>query len=55
MKSAVNTLYRLLWQRDCDPDAYKRELALGGLFTRHWDDPELEELRGKVHTLHDQT
>jgi hypothetical protein len=22
MKSAVNNLYRLLWQRDCDPMAY---------------------------------
>jgi hypothetical protein len=29
MKSAVNTLYRLLWQRDCDPEAYNENLALG--------------------------
>jgi hypothetical protein len=42
MKSAVNTLYRLLWQRDCDPAAYNEKLALGRRFTVHWDDPELE-------------
>jgi hypothetical protein len=42
MKSAVNALYRLLWQRDCDPDAYKEKLALGRRFTLHWDDPELK-------------
>src|SRR6202140_318767 len=43
MKSAVNTLYRLLWQRDCDPDAYNEKLRLGQRFTLHWDDPELKE------------
>ena len=42
MKSAVNTLYRLLWQRECDPNAYKEKLALGRRFTLHWDDPELK-------------
>jgi hypothetical protein len=43
MKSAVNTLYRLLWLRDCDPGAYKEKLALGQRFTLHWDVPELKE------------
>ena len=43
MKSAVNTLYRLFWQRESDPDAYNEKLALGRRFTLHWDDPELEE------------
>jgi len=42
MKSAVNTLYLLLWQRDYDPDAYSEKLALGRRFTLHWDDPELK-------------
>jgi hypothetical protein len=42
MKSAVDTLYRLLWQRDCDHDAYNEKLALGRRFTLHWDDPELK-------------
>ena len=41
MKSAVNTLYRLLWQRDYDHDAYNEKLALGRRFALHWDDPEL--------------
>jgi hypothetical protein len=42
MKSAVNALYRLLWQRDCDPAAYNENLALGRRYTLHWDDPELK-------------
>ena len=42
MKSAVNTLYRLLWQRDCDSMAYNENLALGRRYTLHWDDPELK-------------
>lgn len=42
MKSAVNTLYRLLWLRDSDPAAYNEKLALGRRFTLHWDDPELK-------------
>ncbi len=41
MKAAVNTLYRLLWQRDYDPVAYNENLALGRRYTMHWDDPEL--------------
>ena len=43
MKSAVNTLYRLLWQRDCDPMAYNENLALGRRYTMRWDDPELKK------------
>ena len=43
MKSAVNTLYRLLWQRDRDPMAYQENLALGRRYTSHWDDPELKK------------
>ena len=43
MKSAVSNLYRLLWLRDCDPDAYNEKLALGRRFTLHLDDPELKE------------
>ena len=45
MKSAVDTLYRLLWQRENDSAAYLRNLALGERYTMHWDDPEL-----KTHT-----
>lgn len=35
MKSAVDRLYRLLWQRDCDPLAYNDNLALGRRYTLH--------------------
>ena len=42
MKSAVDTLYRLLWQRECDPVAYNENLALGRRYTQHWDDPALK-------------
>ena len=43
MKSAVDTLYRLLWQRENDPKAYLEKLALGERYTLRWDDPELKE------------
>ena len=43
MKSAVNTLYRLLWQRENDPAAYLENLAFGQRNTIHWDDPELKK------------
>ena len=33
LKSAVNTIYRLLWLRDADPVAYNEKLALGRRFT----------------------
>lgn len=41
MKSAVNMLYTLLWQRDCDPAAYAENMKQGQRYTLHWDDPEL--------------
>jgi hypothetical protein len=47
MKSAVNTLYRLLWLRDSDPVTYNEKLALGRRFTLDWDDPELKEPKRK--------
>ena len=43
MKSAVDALYRLLWQRDYDPVAYNEALAFGRRHTIHWDDPELKK------------
>jgi hypothetical protein len=43
MKSTVNTLYRLLWQRKNDPAAYLENLAFGQRNTIHWDDPELKK------------
>lgn len=42
MKSAVDSLYRLLWQRDYDPRDYQESLAHGRRFTTQWDGPELK-------------
>jgi hypothetical protein len=47
MKSAVDTLYRLLWQRDYDPAAYNESLAFGRRQTIHWDAPELKKPKRK--------
>ena len=47
MKSAVNTLYRLLWQRENDSKHYLENLALGERYTACWDDPEIKEPRGR--------
>jgi hypothetical protein len=41
MKAAVNAMYRLLWQRDHDPEAYMKSLTLGERYTLRWDDPEI--------------
>jgi len=43
MKSAVDTLYRLLWQRDYDPAAYREALAFGRRNTLQWNDPDLQK------------
>jgi hypothetical protein len=45
MKNSVDALYRLLWQREYDPEKYQRNLAFGLRYARDWDDPEL---RGPV-------
>ena len=45
MKSAVDAMYRLLWQREYDLVAYNEALAFGRRNTIHWDDPELTKPR----------
>jgi hypothetical protein len=45
MKSAVNTLYSLLWQRENDSTTYLKNMALGERYTVLWDDPEIKEPR----------
>src|ERR1700758_5011562 len=42
MKAAVNAMYRLLWQRDHDPEAYLKSIAFGERHTQKWGDPEIE-------------
>jgi hypothetical protein len=41
MKAAVDSMYRLLWQRQFDPEKYARNIAFGMRYVRHWDEPEL--------------
>jgi len=45
MKSAVDTLYRLLWLRENNSAVYLEILAFGERNTINWDDPELEKPR----------
>ncbi|MGA7831494.1 MAG: hypothetical protein WCA21_11075 [Terracidiphilus sp.] len=47
MKSAVDTVYRLLWQRENDSEHYLKNMALGERYTARWDDPEIKEPRGR--------
>jgi hypothetical protein len=41
MNAAVDTLYRLLWQREYEPEKYRRNIAFGLRYARNWDEPEL--------------
>jgi hypothetical protein len=41
MKAAVDTMYRLLWQRAFDPEKYQRNIAFGLRYTTKWGDPDL--------------
>jgi hypothetical protein len=45
MKSAVDTLYRLLWQQEDDPAASLETLVFGERHTIKCDDPEPEKPR----------
>ena len=40
MKSAVNAVYKMLWNRDNDSEAYRKSIEHGVCFTSRWDDPE---------------
>jgi len=40
MKSAVNAVYKLLWNRSHDLEAYHKSIEYGVRFTSRWDDPE---------------
>ncbi len=41
MKSAVNKVYSLLWERANDSSAYLKSVELGLRYTQRWDDPEV--------------
>jgi hypothetical protein len=40
MMAAVNAMYRLLWQREHDPEAYLRSLSFGERHVHQWADPD---------------
>jgi hypothetical protein len=42
-RSAVDALYRLLWEREYDQATYRDRLNIGRRYTQRWDDPELRE------------
>ena len=39
MKSSVNAVYKLLWNRDHDAHAYGKSIEYGVRLTSRWDDP----------------
>jgi hypothetical protein len=40
VKNAVSQVFRLLWLRDKEPEAYQQEIRKGDFYTQRWDDPE---------------
>ncbi len=42
MKQAVDTVYKLLWQKENNPEKYKTTLEFGNRYTRFWDEPEAD-------------
>ena len=40
MKNAVDTLYKLLWMKENDPEKYAASIELGSRYTQSWDDPK---------------
>ena len=40
MKNAVDTLYKLLWMKENDPEEYAASIELGSRYTQSWDDPK---------------
>jgi hypothetical protein len=42
MKQAVDTVYKLLWLKQNDPEKYDPTIALGSRYTRLWDEPKTD-------------
>jgi len=40
MKNAVDTIYKLLWMKENDPEKYAASIELGSRYTQSWDDPK---------------
>jgi len=42
MKQAVDTVYRLLWLKQNDPQKYEATLEFGNRYSRFWDEPKAD-------------
>ncbi len=42
MKQAVDTVYKLLWLKQNDPEKYEAMLEFGARHTRFWDEPKTD-------------
>ena len=42
IKKAVDTVYKLLWLKQNDPEKYDATLELGSRYTRSWDEPKID-------------
>ena len=42
IKQAVDTVYKLLWLKQNDPEKYDATLELGSRYTRSWDEPKMD-------------
>lgn len=42
IKQAVDTVYKLLWQKQNNPEKYKATLEFGNRYTRFWDEPKAD-------------
>ncbi|MGA2204210.1 MAG: hypothetical protein ABSG40_19865, partial [Terriglobales bacterium] len=42
MKRAVDTVYKLLWLKQNDPEKYEATLEFGNRHTRFWDEPKAD-------------
>jgi len=42
MKQGVDTVYKLLWLKQNDPEKYEATLEFGKRYTRFWDEPKTD-------------
>ena len=42
MKQAVDTVYKLLWLKQNDPEKYEATLEFGKRYTRFWNEPKTD-------------
>jgi len=42
MKQAVDTVYKLLWLKQNDPEKYGATIEFGNRYSRFWDQPKAD-------------